>query len=146
MFEKSFEILNFGSNTMHLKFTILTHFGTHFTGGKPKVLLKTKVFGKTASLGVSNNVSPRSQKNHRFLAKLDFWTQIYKLPPGAASKGYQKFSHSHIAYKRTIHLCQVSASLLVSNLPRRNSNVFLVQDPIEHFFLEEGSFFGQQLQ
>ena len=115
---------------MHLKFTILAHFGTYFTAGKPKILLKIKVFGKTASLGVSNNISPKSQKNHRFLAKLHFWTQIYKLPHGAASKGYQKFSHSHIAYKRTIHLCPVSASLLVSNLPRRNSNVFVVQDHI----------------
>ena len=31
VFEKSFEILNFGPNKMHPKFTVLLHFGTQFT-------------------------------------------------------------------------------------------------------------------
>ena len=54
---------------------------------------------KTASLGVPNNASPRSQKNHRTLVELSnkkFFggAQIgSKLPPRAASKLYQKFSH-----------------------------------------------------
>ena len=110
MFEKSFKILNFGSNGMHPKFTVLVHFGAQFTTPKPKNLLKTKIYTKTASLGIPNNVSPRSQRNHRILVELSKkkkknWgegeggkgrgeAQIgSKLPPGAASKVYQKFSH-----------------------------------------------------
>ena len=96
VFEKSFKILNFGPNGTHSKFTVLVHFGAQFSTRKPKILLKTKISAKTTPLGISNNVSPRSQKNHRILVKLSkkknfFWTQ---LPPGALSRGYQKFSHS----------------------------------------------------
>ena len=84
---------------MHPKFTVLVHFGAQFTTRKPKKLLKTKIYAKTASLGIPNNVSPRSQKNHRILVELGkkkffVCAQIgSKLPPGAASKVYQKFSH-----------------------------------------------------
>ena len=42
MFEKCFEILNFGSNGTYLKFTVFVHFDVEFTAGKPKILLKTK--------------------------------------------------------------------------------------------------------
>ena len=35
------------------------------------MLLKTKIFTKTTSLGISNSVSPRSHKNHRLLVKLN---------------------------------------------------------------------------
>ena len=69
-FEKSFKFLNFGSNGAHPKFTVLVHFGTQFTTGKSKTLLKTKIFAKTSSLGISNNVSLRSQKSCRILVKL----------------------------------------------------------------------------
>ena len=34
VFEKSFKILNFGSNGMQLKFTVLVHFGKQFTAEK----------------------------------------------------------------------------------------------------------------
>ena len=80
--------------TQSLQFWSILGPGTQFTTGRPKILLKTKVSGKTVSLGVLDNISPMPQKNHRSPAKLSFWAQIYKLPPGAASKGYQKFSHS----------------------------------------------------
>ena len=63
LFKKSFQILNFGSNGMHPKFTVLVHFGTQFIAGKPKILLKTKVSGKTTSLGVSNK-SQVPEKSH----------------------------------------------------------------------------------
>ena len=66
MFEKSLKSLNFGSNG---KFTVLVHFGAQFTAGKPKVLLKTKISRKNAFLGMSNNISPRPQKNNRILVK-----------------------------------------------------------------------------
>ena len=83
---------------MHPKLTVLVYFRTQFTARKPKILLKTKISGKTTSLGISNNVSLRCQKNHRILIKLSknkrFWAQIYKLVHGATSKGYQKFSQS----------------------------------------------------
>ena len=42
-FEKSFNILKFGSNVTHWKFTVLVHFATQSTAGKPKLCLKPKV-------------------------------------------------------------------------------------------------------
>ena len=57
--EKYFKILNFGSSEMQLKFTVLFHIGAQLTAGKPKILLKTKISAKTASLGIINDVSPR---------------------------------------------------------------------------------------
>ena len=50
-------------------------------------MLKTKISAKTTSLGISNTVTPRPQKNHRILVKLNkkrniFWAQTgSKLPP-----------------------------------------------------------------
>ena len=44
------------------KFTVLVRFGALFTDTKPKILLKTRNFKKHISLGISNNISPRSQK------------------------------------------------------------------------------------
>ena len=99
-------MLNFESNGTHPKVKVLVHFGDQFTVGKPKKLFKTKNSVKSA--GISNNVSPRSQKNHRILVKLSekqqqkqqqktktaFGAQIgSNLLPGAASKGYKKFLH-----------------------------------------------------
>ena len=98
VFGKSFKILNFGSNGIQLKFTVFVHFGDQFTNRKPKILLKPKISAKTASLGIVNNVSPRSQKNHRTLRKLSqktfFWAQIWsKLPPWVKGSSH-KCSHS----------------------------------------------------
>ena len=52
------------------KFTVVVHFGTQFTARKTKILLKTTIFAKTTFLEMSNNVSPRSQKNQRVLVPL----------------------------------------------------------------------------
>ena len=61
------------------------HIGAQFTVGKPKILLKTKIFAKTASLGIINNISSRSQKSQnsfKITPKNTFWVQIgSKLPP-----------------------------------------------------------------
>ena len=50
-----------------------------------KKLLITKISAKTASLGMSNNICPRSRKHHRILVKLSkrkLGAQIEsKLPP-----------------------------------------------------------------
>ena len=69
--EKSFEILNFSLNGRHVKFTVLFHFAAQCTAGKPKIMLKIKIFTKTGSLRISNSISTRSQKNHRVLVKLN---------------------------------------------------------------------------
>ena len=78
----------------------LVHFGAQFTAGKPKILLKNKISAKTASLGISNNISARFQKNHRIIVKLSKKTQKNELKlglnclHGAVPKGHQKFSLS----------------------------------------------------
>ena len=65
---------------------------------------KTKIFAKTASFAIINNISPRSQKNHRILAKLSRKTFFgFKL-----GLHYQHGSKSHhkllYSLNRTIHL------------------------------------------
>ena len=103
VFQKSFKIFNFGSNGTHPKFTVLVHFGAQFTARKPKILLKTRTSAKTTyrptPLGISINVSLRSQKNHIILIKVNkknfLGTQIRsKLHPSPTSKGHHKFSLS----------------------------------------------------
>ena len=74
VFQKSFRLFNFGSNGKHPNFTVLVHFGAQFTARKPKILLKirisTKITCRPTSLGISNNVNLRFQKNHIILVKL----------------------------------------------------------------------------
>ena len=58
-----------------------------------KILLKTKISAKTKSLGLSNSVSPRSQKNHSILAKSNkktfFWPKLsLNCPPVTVPNGY----------------------------------------------------------
>ena len=81
-----------------LKWNVVSvHIGSQFTVGKPKILLKTKTSAKSASLGIINNVSPRSQKNHRILVKLSQKTLSRPklgLRYNHGSKGHHKFSHS----------------------------------------------------
>ena len=70
---------------------------TQFAVGKPKILLKNKIFAKTASLGIINNTSSRSQKSHRILVKLrqkTFSGSKLGLNYHHGSKGHHKFSHS----------------------------------------------------
>ena len=74
VFKKSLKILNFGSNGMQLNFIVSVLFGAQFTAGKPKTFLKTKISAKTTSSEIVNNISPRSQKNHRILGKLSLKT------------------------------------------------------------------------
>ena len=83
----------------------MVHFGAQFTAGKPKILQKTKISAKTTSLGISNNVSPRSQKNNRVLAKLNKKNWGPKLGlhcPIWQCQGVIR--NSHIAYNSTYHL------------------------------------------
>ena len=109
MFKKSFKILNFRSNGT--QFTVLVYFGAQFTTGKPNVLLKTKVFAKTKSLEISNNVSPKSQKNHRILVKLSKKKTTFFGPNCPLGPCQRVVRNSHIAYNRTIHLYFLVAKL-----------------------------------
>ena len=92
--QKSFKILHFGSNGTRPRFMVLVHFGAQFTAGQPKILIKAKISAKTTSLGISNSVSPRSQKNHSILVKLSkkhFWTQNgSKLPHWGCNKEWSE--------------------------------------------------------
>ena len=72
--------------------------GPNLLSENQKYCLKPKISGKPTSLGISNSISPRSQKNPNNSCKINqkqtFWAQIgYKLQCEATSKGYQKFSH-----------------------------------------------------
>ena len=133
MFEKSFRILNFGSNGTHPKLTVLVHFGSQFTTGNPKILLKIKISVKTPFFGISINVSHRSQKNRRILVKLSekktniFWSQIASKFPtwGQRQRVIRNF---HIAYNRpSIYTFWMPSFsfwyLLLSTLPRRKNYV-----------------------
>ena len=90
MFEKSFKMLNFDLNGTHPKCTVLVHFEAQFTVVKPKILPKTKISAKTEPLGIINNVSTNSQKNHIILAPMGLCQML--------------ITNSLIAYNRTIHL------------------------------------------
>ena len=88
---------NFDQNGMQLTFTVWVHIGAQFTVGKPKILLKTKTSAKTASLGMINNISPRSQKNQKSFVKLsqkNFSRPKLGLNYHYGSRGHHKFSHS----------------------------------------------------
>ena len=52
------------------------------------------------------------------------------MPPGATTKGYQKFSHSHLYF-----LDAKFQVLVISGYPEETSTVFLVEDPIGPIFL-----------
>ena len=58
------------TNGTYTKFLVLVHFWAQFTPGKPKILPKTKLFPETTSLGLSDDTSPKSQRNRRILVKI----------------------------------------------------------------------------
>ena len=63
VFEKFFKILNFGSNEIQPKFTVLDNFGAQFTTRKLKILLKSKISPKTARfLSVSDHFKKLQSK------------------------------------------------------------------------------------
>ena len=97
VFQKPFRLLNFGSNGMQLKFTVSVHISAQYTNVKPKILVKVKIYAKAASLGIINNVTPRSQKNNRVRVKLSQKTfsglKLF-LNYHYGSKGHHKFSQS----------------------------------------------------
>ena len=103
---KSFKLLKFGSNKTHWKSTVLVHFGAQFTAGKPKILLKTKISAKTTSLGIPNNISARSQRNHIVLVKLseNLEAQIGSKSPPPIGLCQRVIRNPHIAYNRTFYL------------------------------------------
>ena len=70
MFKECFKNFHFGSNEIYPKFTLLVNFGAQFTHRKPKTFVKTQISPKSASLGLSNNINTKPQKDHKILVKL----------------------------------------------------------------------------
>ena len=133
---KILQNFEFNSNGRHRKFTVLFHFGAQFTAGKPKILLKTKVSAKTTFLGISNSISPRSQKNYRILGKLS--TKIFggsKLVLNCPLWPCQRvIKISHLVYNSNIPLHVLDAKFQVqcicgSPFYLEEALCFLVQDP-----------------
>ena len=146
VFEKSFKVLNFSLNETHPNFTVFVHLGGPIYRWKLKILQKIKIFAKTASFGISNNISPRSQKNKRMLVKSTkkkntFGAKLVLIAPYDRGKWLSEI----LAYSIMGPFLQflVSLFLLFSTLPRRNNTLFLVQDSIGSisfffFFLRGG--------
>ena len=65
-----FKIRCLSTNRIYPKSSFLVHFWAQFTPGKRNILSKTKIFPETASLGLSDDTSPKSQINHRILIKI----------------------------------------------------------------------------
>ena len=101
------------------KFTILVQMEHQFTAVEPKILLKTKHSGKTTSLGISKNVSGRSQKNHIILVKWSKSNYFFgpKLILNCPLGPYQRVTrNSHIGYNKAIHLYFLDAKFLVRGI------------------------------
>ena len=106
---------------MHPKFTVLVHFGAQFTARKPKIFLKTKISEKAASLGISNNVNPRSQKHHRIIVKLSKKKTFFgpKLGLNCFLELHQRvIRNSLIGYNRTMHLYFLDAKFQLLSISR----------------------------
>ena len=68
--KQSFKIKCLCGNGTYPKLKVWVHFWAQFIPGKSKILPKTRIFPKTTSLQLSNNISTRSQINQRILIKL----------------------------------------------------------------------------
>ena len=145
MFEKSFKNLNFSSNGMQLKFTVLVHFRAQFTARKPKNITKTQNFCINCILRNNqqreSHVPEKSQNSWKIKPKNIFWAQIgSKLLPWVEGS----FKNSHIAYNRTIHLYFLDVKFQLLGIchfrlqPEEITTFFFVQDP----FLPIFGFFG----
>ena len=111
--------------------------GPNLQPGNQKILLKTNISVKTTSLGISNNISPRSQKSHWILVKLSKKTFFGpKLGLNCRLGPNQMVIwNSHIAYNRTIHPYFLDAKFQLLRiccfwLYLEETTLFLVQDPI----------------
>ena len=107
VFEKSIEILHFGSNATHLNFTVLVYFWAQFTTGETKNITKNQNFCKTYILRNTKyqksqvpekwqNFCKIKQKNKQFFfgSKLDL-----NCPLGQRKRVIR---NSHIAYNRAV--------------------------------------------
>ena len=67
--ERCFKITCLSGNGTYPKFSVLVHFWAQFTLRKMKILPKIKILPETASLGLSDDTSLKSQINRRILIK-----------------------------------------------------------------------------
>ena len=108
-----------------------------------KYCLKPKISGKSTSLGISNNISPRSKRNNIILVKLTknkFFGP--KLGINCSLRPHQRvIRNCHIAYNRTIHLYfldtkfQLLSSCCFWLHLEETPMFFFVQDPSGPIFL-----------
>ena len=119
----------------------------------------TKNQKKPASLGISNDLSFRSQNNHRILVKLSkknefFWSKLGLNCP--LEPNQQVNRNSHIAYNRTIHLYFLDAKFHLVGIccpelnQKETATFFLIQDPIWFrpilaHFLEKSNFYRDRM-
>ena len=103
-----------------------------------------KFLEKTTSLGISGNISPKSQTNHIILVKLSKnkhflgLNQISIVPCGSVKGLPQILTQPIIGPSMYSFWMQVSSSdyLFFSTLPRRNNNgLFWFRTQFGHFFI-----------
>ena len=70
LYEESLKLISLRGKGTYPKFTVLVHFGAQFTPRKKKILEETLIFPQTTSFGLSDDTSPKSHINHRFLIYL----------------------------------------------------------------------------
>ena len=70
LYEESLKLMSLRGKGTYPKFWVLVHFWAQFTPGKHKILLKTLIFPKTTSFGLSDDTSPKSNRNHIILIYL----------------------------------------------------------------------------
>ena len=102
-----------------------------------KYCLRPKNSGKTRSLGISNNISPRYQKYHIILIKLTK-NKLFgpNLGINCSLRPHQRvIRNSHIANKRTVYLDTKFQLLVLDFTQKKQQCFFFFQDPIGPIFL-----------
>ena len=114
---------------------------------KTKNIAKINIFCKNNILKISNNVSPRSQKDNKVLVKLNKkdWSPKLGLNGPHVQKGHQKFSHRAIIGPSIYTFWMPSFSFwvfAVLNFLQKKQILGFVHDPIGPILVG----LGQQLR
>ena len=101
-----------------------------------KYCLRPKNSGKTRSLGISNNISPRYQKYHIILIKLTK-NKLFgpNLGINCSLRPHQRvIRNSHIANKRTVHLDTKFQLLVLDFTQKKQQCFFFFKTQLDPFF------------
>ena len=85
--EQYFKIRCLSTNGTYPNFTVFVQLWAQFTSGKMKIFPKTKIFPETASLGLSDDTSPKFQINRRILIKIIKETHFWEIALWGRLKG-----------------------------------------------------------